>query len=216
MIRKACCVFLSVLFLLPAGCALLDPGPPMASVILPVQVPVASQSDRLPVQLLVTRPAADGGTGTDRIMALMNGYEVRALDSAKWVSPVPMMVQRQLVDALEASRRLAAVSWEESNIDEKYRLSTDIRRFFLRYDTADKPPTADTTMVFSLVRTETGKILARKLIQMEEPCQDNTVQAFVAAFSQAMTKTLTQTTDWVVETLEMQLATDAAPAKQKR
>lgn len=199
--------------LLPAGCAMLDPGPPMTSVILPVQMPQFSQAGRMPVQLLVARPSAEGATGSERIMALMNGYEVRALDSAKWVAPIPNIVQRQLIDALESTRRFAAVSWEESNVDEKYRLSTDIRRFFLRYDTAGAAPVADTALVFTLVKTETGSIVARKFVRMEEPCDGNSLEAFVTAFSQAMTKTLAETSGWVVEQIEAQLA---APKEQQK
>ncbi|MCC8194075.1 MAG: ABC-type transport auxiliary lipoprotein family protein [Deltaproteobacteria bacterium] len=210
MNRKLCIVLASLVFLLPAGCALLDPGPPMANVILPLQLPAGSQAERMPVQLLVARPSADGATNSDRIMALMNGYEIRALDSAKWVSPVPAIVQRQLVDALEASRRFAAVNWEESNVDDKYRLSTDIRRFFLRYDVSGSAPVADTAMVFSLVRSDTGKIVARRFVRVEEACQGNSLDAFVAAFSRAMTKTLAQTTEWVVQTLEAQPLAEGA------
>ncbi|SBW04364.1 conserved exported hypothetical protein [uncultured delta proteobacterium] len=209
MIRRAFhIVLLSLLLLCPAGCALLDPGPPMVSVILPSQLPQPSQAGRLPVQLLVTRPAVDGTPSSDRILALMNGYEVRALDSAKWVTPVQAIVQRQVVDALESTQRLAGVGWEESSLDQKYRLSTDIRRFFLRYDHENVLPVVDTAMVFSLVRSDTGKVIARRLVRMEEPCRDNTLDSFVAAFGQAMTKTLAQMTEWTVTTLETDLAAD--------
>lgn len=216
MSRIRCCVFLSVFLFLSAGCAVLDPGPPMTSVILPVGMPPSSQTGRLPVQLLVARPSAEGSTGSERIMALMNGYEVRALDSAKWASPVPNMVQRQLVDALESTRRFAAVSWEESNVDEKYRLSTDIRRFFLRYDKAGAAPTADITMIFTLVKTATGTIVAREFVRIEEPCEGNSLELFVAAFSRGMTKALSKTTGWVVEQMEAQLAAPMEQQNRKR
>lgn len=206
MIRNVCIVLLGVLFLLSAGCAMLDPGPPMTNVILPVRYPEFAPGERMPIQLLVARPAADSSTSSDRILALMNGFEVRALDSAKWVGTVPSIVQRKLIDALESSRRFAAVGWEESNFDEKYRLSTDIRRFYLRYDDAGKAPVADMAFVYSLVKTETGKIVARRLVQAEEPCADNSLEAFVMAFSRAMTETLTISTEWVVAQLEAQQA----------
>lgn len=215
MIRIACCAFLSAALLFPAGCAMLDPGPPMTSVILPARMPQSSPGGKMPVQLLVARPSAEGATGSERIMALMNGYEVRALDSAKWAAPVPNIVQRQLVDALESTRRFAAVSWEESNVDEKYRLSTDIRRFYLRYDTAGAVPVADTAMIFTLVKTETGSIVARKFMHIEEPCDGNSLEAFVTAFSRAMTKTLEETSGWVAEQLEAQFAAPKEQPKRK-
>lgn len=206
MIRNACIVLLGVFFLLPAGCAVLDPGPPMTNVILPVRYPELAPGERMPIQLLVARPAADSSTSSDRILALMNGYEVRALDSAKWVGTIPSIVQRKLVDALEASRRFAAVGWEETNFDEKYRLSTDIRQFYLRYDEAGKAPVVDMAFVYSLVKTDTGKIIARKLVQVEVPCTGNSLEAFVTAFGRAMTETLAVSVDWVVAQLEARQA----------
>lgn len=193
--------------LLPGCAALFDPGPPMANVILPVQLPRASGEARMPLQLLVARPAADESTRTDRIMALMNGFEIRALDAAKWVNPVPQMVQTRLVDSLESTRRFAAVGWEESNLDAKYRLGTDIRRFYLRYEDNGQPPAVDIVMVFTLVNPETGKILARKLTQVEERCSGNSLKEFVDAFSAGMTKALAEVSGWVVERLEAEQAT---------
>ncbi len=192
------CLFLS-------GCAgLLDPGPPISNVILPAQMPAPSSAGRLPVQILVTRPAADAATGTDRIMALMNGFEIKALDSAKWVDPVPQIIQRQVVDSLESTRRFAAVDWEASNLDAKFRLATDLRRFYLRYDSPGKAPTADVLMVFALINPDTGAILARRLARVEEQCGGNSLKDFVAAFSEAMTKVLAETSQWVIEVVESQ------------
>lgn len=201
------------LLLLPGCAALFDPGPPMVNVILPVQLPRASGEGRMPLQLLVARPAADESTRTDRIMALMNGFEVRALDVAKWVSPVPQMVQTRLVDSLESTRRFAAVGWEESNLDAKYRLGTDIRRFYLRYEGNGGPPVADIAMVFTLVSPETGTVLARKLTRVEERCAGNSLREFVDAFSAGMTKVLDEASGWVVECLEAEQA--KVPARKK-
>jgi len=202
MIRSARLFFVLFVFLLPAGCVGLDPGPARVTVLLPTNISRATQADRMPAQVVVAYPAADGATGTDRIMALVNGYELRALDSAKWVNPVPVIVQRQFVDALEASRRFTSVNWDADDVNDQYRLATDIRRFFLRYDTPGGPPAADISMVFSLIRTDTGTILARRYVRVEKASQGNSLDAFVAAFSLAMDDTLEQTVQWVVETLE--------------
>jgi ABC-type uncharacterized transport system, auxiliary component len=210
MIRSICIFSASLVLLLATGCSVLNPGPPATNVLLPVSPSVSPHPDRLPMQLLVTRPVTNGATETDRIMALMNGYEVRALDSARWVSPIPVLIQRHLVDALDASRRFTSVNWEGNNIEDNYRISTDIRRFFLRYDTPGSPPVADVSIVFSLVRSDSGKIVARTHMQLEEPCQENTVEAFVSTFGRIMTGILSQTVDWVVENMEPK------PEKQKR
>lgn len=192
------------------GCAgMFDPGPPMAHVILPNRLQVAEKSERMPVQVLVAPPIADATIGTDRIMALMNGYEVRALDAAKWVAPVPWLVRRLITDSLEASRRLQAVGWEESGLDAKVRLSTDIRRFYLRYDSPDAPPTVELLFIFSLTDMDSGKLLSRKSVAVEQPCVENTVQEFVAAFSTGMAKVLDRVGEWAHATLERQITESA-------
>lgn len=195
-------LILGVFLLLPGCAGLFDPGPPMARVLLPVQMPQPSTEGRLPLQLLVSLPVADESNRTDRIMALMNGFEIRALDSAKWISPVPQMVQRQLVDGLEATRRFAAVGREESNLNGQIRLGTDIRRFYLRYDGGGAAPTADIAMVFTLISRETGEALARKLVHVEEHCAGNSLKAFVDAFGRGMTRVLAEVSRWTAERLE--------------
>lgn len=192
-----------------SGCALLDPGPPMSQVILPVRIDVAAKSDRMPFQVLVSQPVAAAATGSDRIMALMNGYEVRALNSAKWVAPVPGMVQRLLIDSLEATRRLQAVGWEESAPDANIRLTTDVRRFYLRYEKPGANPVAEIALILSLVDMDSAKILSRRQIAVEQPCAGSSIQEFVAAFSMGMTKVLRQADEWVIATLEKE-----APKKE--
>ena len=208
MIRKLHIPIFYLLLTALSGCAVLDPGPPMAQVILPVRLQVAEISDRIPIQLIVSLPVADGATGSDRIMALMNGFEVRALDTAKWVSPAPLMVQRLLIDSLEATRRIEAVGLEESGMDAKVRLAADLRRFFLRYDSPDAPPTAEIVLIFSLSDLTTGKAFARKMIKVDQPCTANTLQEFVAAFSVGMSRVLSQSNEWVVAHLEAYLASE--------
>lgn len=186
------------------GCAVLNPGPPMAQVILPIRMPVAKEIKRMPVQVLVAQPVTDAATGTDRILALMAGYEIRALGEAKWASPVPWMVQRLLIDTLEASQRLEGVGWEESMSDADVRLATDIRRFYLVYDQPGEPPVADLAFTFSLVDLKTGKTFARTVIAAKQPCAGNSLHEFVAAYSLGMTKVLDQSNEWILRKTEEQ------------
>lgn len=207
MKRILCCGLLLLSLVTSAGCAqLFDPGPPMATVLLPAKLPEPAAVRKVPVSLLVTRPAADSATDTDRIMALMDGYEVRALDSAKWVASIPVLLQRQIVDAMEASRALEAIGWEDSSLAVRYRLSSDLRRFFLRYDAGSAVPVADIAIVFSLVEVESGKIVARKYVHSEEVCEGNSVEYFVAAFSRAVSRMLAETVAWTLETLQEHVA----------
>lgn len=191
------------------GCAVLDPGPPLTQVILPVRHTVAEKTDRLPARILVSQPVTDSATSTDRILALKDGYEVFALSSAKWVSSVPWMVQRLVIDALEARRRFDSAGWEESIFNANIRLQTDIRRFYLRYAVADSPPAVDIVFVFTLVDMQSGDTFARTLVAVEQTCAANNLKEFVAAYSIAMNKALDQCGSWVVANVEKRFAASA-------
>lgn len=210
-ITAMACVFLVGL----SGCAVLNPGPPPAQVILPVQHRVAEQADRMNVRVLVLLPVADRATGTDRILALFNGYEVRALDQARWASPAPWIVQRLLIDALEASRRLDTVGWEESLLNADIRVQTDIRRFFLRYAEPGLPPTADLMFSLSLVDLKTGNTIGRKVVAAEQQCTGNSLSEFVAAYSLGMAKVLDQSREWILARIEEHLAGQSPREQQK-
>lgn len=191
------------------GCAMLDPGPPMAQVILPVRHTSATHGDRMPARILVSQPFTDSAIGTDRILALKDGYEVFALSSARWVSSVPRMVQNLIIDELEAQRRFDSVGWEESIFNANVRLQTDIRRFYLTYDLSGGLPTAEIALVFTILDSQSGDTFARLIVTEKQPCAENSLKAFVAAYSTAMTKALAQCGAWVVDTLHARL--DATP-----
>ncbi|MDR3073946.1 MAG: ABC-type transport auxiliary lipoprotein family protein [Deltaproteobacteria bacterium] len=189
-----------------AGCAVLDPGPPMVRVMLPVELPVADKAEPLPAQVLVALPVADAAVDTDRIMALMHGYELRALDAAKWASPAPVMLQRLLVDSLDASRRFAGVGREESGLDAAIRLTADIRRFYLRYGEAAGAPVAEFSMALALVDSRSDTVFKRTAVSVEQACAGNSLKDFVAAFSVVVSKGLLLSREWVEKGVAEHLA----------
>lgn len=187
-------------FLAACG-ALLDPGPPMRQMYLPAKAAEAAPAQPLPVQILVAQPLSISGSGVDRIMALMNGYEVKALDSAKWVESIPILLQRLMLHTLDDSGWFAAVSREESSQDSQVRLVTEIQNFYLVYGENERIPTAEVSLVFSLIDMKTGKLISRTHSKHATVCKENSEEAFVAAFSQGVSASLTEMRDWTRETL---------------
>ena len=193
----------AVLFCLPACAAMFDPGPPMKQILLSVEVPPAARPLRpLPLQLLVMSPIPSAGTGTDRIVALMNGYEIKSLDSAKWLEPVPKMFQRLLIETLDGSGRFVSVSQEESSQDSRVRLVSEISHFYLRYAESGEPPVVEIGCTFTLANMESGAILGRTHVLKTSPCTENREGAIVAAFGEAMKDVLVTVRDWAVATLK--------------
>ncbi len=185
-----------------AGCGkILDPGPPLNQVLLSARMPAKVQGPTLPLQLVVSQPTSANDLSGDRIAALMNGYEVRYLDSAKWANAVPDMVQRLLVDSLEATGGIAGVGTDDSGLDPQVRLSCDIKRFYLRYQEPGKAPVAEISLRLRLIDLRSGKALGNTAIDTAQQSAGESPQELVAAFSIAASKALAQNSDWVLATL---------------
>ena len=194
---------LAVLVLCLGACAgILNPGPPVTQLLLPVAVPQVEQAKKtLPVQLLVSRPLAPTSTNLDRILAVMNGHELKALDSARWAEPIPVVLLRQIVEVLYTSGLFRSVTREESTQDSDVRLETEITRFHLYYEAPDKMPTVRVGCRFSLVEMGTGKLLGKSHFERTTPCEQNSVDAFVRAFSTAWSGILADVRGWAATAL---------------
>lgn len=193
-------LFLS-LVVLAGGCAVLTPGPPADLVVMPLRAPTPQAGERLPEQLIVGLPSADPAVDTNRILALMRGYELKALDSTRWASPVPWMVQQAIIDSLEGTGRFRVVAREVSAIDATLRLSLDLRRFYLVYAEGESVPSAEVMLALTLVDLRTGRVFAHTTISGGARCAGNSVKDFVAAFSAAMNGTLDKMDAWVTRSV---------------
>ncbi len=193
---------LALLALLLPGCGkILDPGAPITQVLLAARMPAPAQGKALPYQLVVSQPVAGSDIAGDRIAGLMHGYEVRYLDSAKWSARVPDMLQRLLVDSLEAANVLAGVGTDESGLDPQIRLSTDITRFYLLYGQPGKPPVAEVSFRARLTDLRSGTALGNTFVEAAQPSAGETPQELIAAFSMAVSRALAKNSEWVAATL---------------
>ncbi len=198
-----CLMTLAGLFLLCfalTGCAkILDPGPPISRVLLSPELPKSSAaSGVLPQQVLVARPTVADDLNTDRIAALFNGLEIKYLSKARWTASVPAMVQRLMIESLESTNRLAGVGDEGSGLSSQLRLSTDIKRFYLRYDNASQP-VAEVMVTLRLVDMKTGASLGFTSLQARENAKSEDIKDLTFAFDAAASRVLAQSSAWVLE-----------------
>ncbi len=193
---------ISLLCLMLSACAVLDPGAPLNQVLLAPRMPKATQAPPLPLQLVVAYPTAGNDIATDRIAGLLHGYEIRYLDSAKWAAFVPDFMQRLLVDSLEASKAFSGVGNSESGLSGQVMLSMDIRRFYLRYDGADKPPMADISLHMRLVDLRTGTALGNTTIDAAVISTGESTRELVEAVNQALSEALAKNSAWVLSMLD--------------
>jgi len=188
-----------------AGCSgVLDPGPALRQLLLAPELPARTQDAPAPFQIAVALPDAGNDINTDRIAALFAGYEVRYLGGARWAGAVPRMLQRLLVDSLEASGIAAGVSADDGILAPHLRLTCDVKRFYLRYADA-APAEVEVAAVMRLFDLRSGTALGFKRLEARSRAAGAGEQEMVRAFDAAVGAVLAQNSQWVGEVLRRAL-----------
>ena len=174
------------------------PEPPPLYMLKAAALP-AGGGPRVPWQMSITLPDAPDSLDTSRIALVQPTNQMDYYASASWQDRLPFLVQRALIDAFEASGRIAAVGRDTDGLKSDYLLLTDIHDFQARYDTEDAPPTAVVQLSVKLIAARNRTIALAKTVGKEVPSSQNTVPAVVAAFNQALTDTMAQTVAWAMD-----------------
>ena len=202
-------VLLPVLLMLATGlfgCGkFLDPGPPIPRVVLNPELPASTPASALPLQILVARPEAGNDIDTERIAAIFDGFTIKYLGNARWALPAPVMLQRLMVESLEAASCFSGVGDESSGLTSQLRLSMDIRRFHLRYD-PNAQPVVDMALTLRLVDLKTGTSLGFTRLEATQPAKSEELRDLIEAFNTVVSRMLKQGSAWVFEA--------AAPVKR--
>ena len=196
------CIVLGLLLgalILGQGCVrILDPGPAPVRVILEPELPPAQPGSELPVQLVVALPETGRALDTDRI-AILKDRSVTYLPDLRWSSPVPHMVQRHLLQALESSARWNGIAVESAGIFPEYRLLCDIQRFMARVQ-GDKAR-VQVRLYLQLVDMRKGRITASTTVNSESQPVADTPAAILEAFEPTLSAVLTQAATWTEASL---------------
>ena len=202
--------------LLLSGCSFLDPGAPLSQVLASPKLPGKNDGPPITREVTIMLPLTGDDLNSDRMAVLINGFEVRYLDGMKWTSATPWMMQRLLLESLESTRALAAVSEEGSNLISDVRLAVDIKRFYLRYDTPDATPKVEIVMNARLMDMAASTMLGTTTISALQECAGSGTQHIVAAYNLALTKVLADSSDWVLSTLRAKQPQDMNTREGKR
>jgi cholesterol transport system auxiliary component len=184
--------------LLLAGCtAILAPGPPPVRLRMAPSMPERLEGTALNKQLTVAEPLAGREIDTDGIALVFYGREVRYLAGARWTGTAPFLVQRFLIEALEAANVLRGVSDESAGTAADARLLTDIRQFGLEYSSEDATPTAVFDASFRLLNLHDGKILGTRAVKAQVPATGRDNAALARAVEIAVSKALAEIPPWI-------------------
>jgi cholesterol transport system auxiliary component len=104
--------------------------------------------------------------------------------NAAWTDRVPLLLQRQLIQAFDASGRILSVDRDTSGLEADYVLQTEIREFQARYDTLDGAPQIVVNIQAKLARMPQREIAANLNAMQQVAATANDLDSIVLAFNQ--------------------------------
>ncbi len=165
--------------------------------------PKSSFSANLPAvewQLLVEPPAAAAGLDSLRIALQSTPFKLDYFADVAWTDRAPQMVQTLIVESFENSGRIVSVGRESIGLRANYVLKTELREFQAEYveNGLSSPPTIRVRMNAKLVEIPRRTIIAGDNFEATTSATNNSLDAIVLAFDDALGKVLKRLVEWTL------------------
>ncbi len=191
--RRAFFAGAGALFL--SRCTLLQaPTAPQLYVLRPTVPPSMGATVRW--RLAVAPPDAAQSFDTPRIALSRSATTMDYFANAAWTDPVPLMVQRLLLQSFETSGRIVSVDRDTAGLESDYLLETEIRDFAAHYDSPQGPPQIVVNLQARMVKMPQRDIAGSLTAQQQAQAGSNNLDSIVGAFNQACGAALAQITAW--------------------
>jgi cholesterol transport system auxiliary component len=204
MTRTSRRMVIAALALAPAGCSGLlgGGGPPTALYTLTALRDFSANGPPLKLEILIDRPTSSDALDTVRIALRRNQLSFDYFADSAWTDPAPRMVQGLLVDSLQRSGRVTAVSRDTLAIRGDYELRIELRHFEAEY-TGDAPlPTVRIELGLILVRVENRAVVGTRTVVTSGHPAKNDIPSIVAAFDEALHAAMRDTLTWMLAAAE--------------
>jgi ABC-type uncharacterized transport system auxiliary subunit len=156
----------------------------------PAPVPAgAAPAGSVTVQVL--RPLAAPGLDTDRIALLRDTQRLDYYAASRWPAALPDLVQTLAIDALRVAGRFRAVQPDATAFAADDVLQIEIRHCEVVYP-ADGTPVVRVQLLATLGRQADRALLGSVSAESEVPAAANRMQSVVAAFQEAVNRSLAQ------------------------
>ncbi len=186
---------------LAGACTPVFPGmgpPPRLFVLTPKSV-FPDSLETVDWQLVVEPPRAPAGLTTTRIALQREAVELEYYARANWADLAPDMVQTLVLESFENSGRIVAVGRESLGLRADYVLKLELREFQSEYTSGDLPD-AHVRLTAKLVKMPQRTIIASESFEASVGAQADRIEDIVAAFDEALGKTLKNLVVWTLQT----------------
>jgi ABC-type uncharacterized transport system auxiliary subunit len=151
------------------------------------------------MQLVVARPTAGNEISSDAIAVSFPNREIRYLSATFWTADVPFLVQRFMLEALDASGGLRGVGDDTMGLAADLRLLIDIREFGLRCLEDGTPSQGVFAAHVRLLDLRNGKILGSLNVEEKTAAGDGDNSALALACEGALSQGLARCVAWVLQ-----------------
>ncbi|MFT5181178.1 MAG: cholesterol transport system auxiliary component [Alphaproteobacteria bacterium] len=186
---------------LTGGCAGMLPntGPPPRLFRLSPKSTFPSDLETVGWQLVIEPPLAPAGLDTTRIALHRAAVELEYYARANWTDLAPAMIQTLVVESFENSGKIVAVGRESLGLRADFVLKLELREFQSEYDD-NGIPAAHVRLNAKLVQMPQRTIIGSDSFEAKIGASADRIEDIVAAFDDALGKTLKDLVVWVLQT----------------
>lgn len=148
--------------------------------------------------LVVEIPAASGAIDTDRILIRPQPTQVQYLPDARWIEPVPLMIQSALVEGIERSGGFRFVGRKPLGASGDVAVVGNLVDFHAALVPGTDGATVDVRLAIRLVREEDVSVIASRTFAATEAAPDTSTPAIVGAYDRAAARVVGDAVAWVL------------------
>jgi cholesterol transport system auxiliary component len=200
MIRTLLALMATAIALSLAGCSIPGTGDPPRLYVLSPKSTFDPNLPRADVQMLIEQPVAAAGLNTTRIALSRRPLSFEYYARASWTERAPNMVQTQLIESFERTKKILAVGRESIGLRADYILKTELRDFQAVY-LGDRPDAVHVRINAKLVRMPDRAIVATETFDWKEPIRADQIDAIIDAWDEAAGKVMKRTVEWTLGNL---------------
>jgi cholesterol transport system auxiliary component len=192
-----------------SGCVSLLPEPTPVSVYRLSSPEPLEWSGQDWTIVLIEQPRAPRGLSGDEIAVLRNGQSLAYVSGARWISPVPGLLQNQVIDTFNAASSGLAPARPEDGVRADYELRLDLREYEADYDRgAEGAPLVRVRLAARLVSERGRNFIGARVFTAEVRASANRTGAIVNAFDAATGTVTHDLSRWTAAQIAAQDSTD--------
>jgi len=141
--------------------------------------------------ILVSRPSADPGLGSELIMLIRSDNRLDYFAASRWAADLPEVVETLAIDTLRESGNWSAVHESPSPYLADYLLDINIRRFEADYTASTNGvPRVNVVLDCTVAHRRGRDVITTFVAEAAVQASENRLAAVVAAFEQAANQAL--------------------------